>query len=62
MSAEKDKMETKCSILFNETNVLKEKLTTLSAEKEKFLAESSASKRALEENINTLKREKAARL
>ena len=62
MSTEKDKMETKCSILFNETNVLKEKLTTLSAEKEKFLAESSASKRALEENINTLKREKAARL
>ena len=55
-------METKCSILFNETNVMKEKLTTLSAEKEKFLAESSASKRALEENINTLKREKAARL
>ena len=55
-------METKCSILFTETNVLKEKLTTLSAEKEKLLADSNASKRALEENINTLERERAALL
>ena len=55
-------METRCSILFTETNVLKEKLTTLSAEKEKLLADSNASKRALEENINTLERERAALL